>query len=96
MTSSSQFRTAGPPALDIAQWAADVNEVKALGSATGSTRTADQTYTRVGGRARRSRAGTPSPVTSSHGTGWTSPTARDSSRCRTWARRTRGSTAGTT
>jgi len=34
----------GSPALDSAQWAADFNEVNALGSATGSTRTADQTY----------------------------------------------------
>ncbi|HEU5211897.1 MAG TPA: vanadium-dependent haloperoxidase [Gaiellaceae bacterium] len=44
MHSSSQFRTAGPPALTSAAWAADFNEVKALGRATGSTRTDDQTY----------------------------------------------------
>ncbi|GAA4413178.1 vanadium-dependent haloperoxidase [Fodinibacter luteus] len=42
--SSSQFRSAPPPALDSAQWAAEFNEVKALGRATGSTRTEEQTY----------------------------------------------------
>jgi hypothetical protein len=44
MDSSSQFRTAGPPELLSAAWAADFNEVKAIGRATGSTRTPDQTY----------------------------------------------------
>ena len=44
MRSSSQFRSAGPPALTSAAWAADFNEVKALGRATGSTRTDEQTY----------------------------------------------------
>jgi hypothetical protein len=44
MQSSSQFRTAGPPALNSAQWATDFNEVKALGSATSTVRTADQTH----------------------------------------------------
>ena len=42
--SSSQFRSAPPPALSSAQWAAEFNEVKSLGRATGSTRTDDQTY----------------------------------------------------
>jgi len=42
--SSSQFRSAPPPALDSQQWAMEFNEVKALGRATGSTRTDDQTY----------------------------------------------------
>jgi hypothetical protein len=42
--SSSQFRSEPPPALDSAQWAAEFNEVKALGRATGSTRTDQQTY----------------------------------------------------
>jgi hypothetical protein len=44
MQSSSQFRSAGPLALNSAAYAAEVNEVKALGPATGSTRTSDQTY----------------------------------------------------
>jgi hypothetical protein len=44
LESSSQFRSAGPPALSSAAWAADFNEVKALGRATGSTRTDQQTY----------------------------------------------------
>jgi hypothetical protein len=44
LQSSSQFRSAPPPALDSAQYAADFNEVKSLGRATGSTRTDDQTY----------------------------------------------------
>ena len=43
MTSSSQFRPPGPPALDSQQYAADYNEVKELGAAVGSTRTEDQT-----------------------------------------------------
>jgi hypothetical protein len=42
--SSSQFRSAPPPALDSARWATDFNEVKAIGRATGSTRTDQQTY----------------------------------------------------
>jgi hypothetical protein len=41
--SPSQFLPPGPPALSSAQYAADFNEVKLLGRATGSTRTADQT-----------------------------------------------------
>jgi hypothetical protein len=44
MTSPSQFRSAPPPALGSAQWAAEFNEVKALGRATGSTRTEQQTF----------------------------------------------------
>jgi hypothetical protein len=44
MRSSSQFRTAGPLPLGSAAYAAEFNEVKSLGRATGSTRTADQTY----------------------------------------------------
>jgi hypothetical protein len=45
--SSSQFRGAGPPALSSAAWAADFNEVKAIGGdgvVTPSTRTSTQTY----------------------------------------------------
>jgi hypothetical protein len=41
--SPSQFLPPGPPALSSAQYAADFNEVKALGRSTGSTRSADQT-----------------------------------------------------
>ncbi|MFI7541960.1 vanadium-dependent haloperoxidase [Actinoplanes sp. NPDC049599] len=37
------FGTAGPPALDSAAYARDLNEVKALGSATSTVRTQDQT-----------------------------------------------------
>jgi hypothetical protein len=47
MQSSSQFRSGGPPALDSSAYAADVNEVKALGGdgvVTPSARTATQTY----------------------------------------------------
>src|SRR6266540_4486398 len=47
MQTSSQFRAAGPPALNSAAYAADVNEVKALGgdgAVTPSTRTTTQTY----------------------------------------------------
>jgi membrane-associated phospholipid phosphatase len=42
MESSDALRPNGPPPLDSARWAADYNEVKALGVAIGSTRTADQ------------------------------------------------------
>ena len=42
--SSSQFRTAPPLALDSAAYAEELNDVKDLGRATGSTRTDDQTY----------------------------------------------------
>ena len=43
MSSSSQFRPAGPPSLDSQQYAADYEEVKQLGALVGSTRTEDQT-----------------------------------------------------
>ncbi|MFZ4431140.1 MAG: Ig-like domain-containing protein, partial [Phycisphaerales bacterium] len=43
MNAPDQFRPAGPWALTSAQYAADLNEVKSLGSATSSSRTADQT-----------------------------------------------------
>ena len=42
MTASSQFRPPGPPVLSSARYAADVNEVKQLGAATNSARTAEQ------------------------------------------------------
>ena len=42
MPSSAHFRPGGPPALVSATWAADYNEVKALGAAVGSSRTAEQ------------------------------------------------------
>jgi hypothetical protein len=42
MTSPSQFRPGPPPALDSAQYAADVNEVKELGRVNSATRTPDQ------------------------------------------------------
>jgi hypothetical protein len=44
MLSSSQFRTPGPPALTSAQWAADFNEVKALGSLNSTMRSEEQTH----------------------------------------------------
>src|SRR5215203_5729966 len=44
MQSSSQFRTAGPQALTSAAWAADFNEVKALGSVNSTARTPEQTH----------------------------------------------------
>ncbi|MEQ1628183.1 MAG: Ig-like domain-containing protein, partial [Nitrospira sp.] len=43
LTSGDQFRPAAPPALDSAAYAASVEEVRLLGSATSATRTADQT-----------------------------------------------------
>jgi hypothetical protein len=43
MNTATQFRNPnGPPAMDSAEYTAAFNEVKAIGSATSSTRTADQ------------------------------------------------------
>jgi hypothetical protein len=44
LQSSSQFRTAGPQPLTSAAWAADFNEVKALGAVNSTTRTPEQTH----------------------------------------------------
>ena len=43
LRSADQFRPNGPPRLDSRRWARDYNEVKAIGSATSTTRTPDQT-----------------------------------------------------
>lgn len=43
MSSPSQFRPAGPPALTSARYTADFNEVKVMGSASSAARTSDQT-----------------------------------------------------
>ncbi|MEZ2248098.1 chemotaxis protein CheB [Microcoleus sp.] len=43
MTSGSQFRPAGPPALDSAKYAEEVNYVKEIGKIDSLTRTPDQT-----------------------------------------------------
>src|SRR5207248_9138395 len=43
MTSGSQFRPAAPPALDSAEYAAALNEVKDLGRSDSATRTEEQT-----------------------------------------------------
>jgi hypothetical protein len=43
ISSPSQFRTTGPPALNSDQYTADYNETKNMGSATSTSRTADQT-----------------------------------------------------
>jgi hypothetical protein len=45
LTSPSQFRPAGPPPLSSARYAQDYNEVKSIGSKTGSSRSAYQTET---------------------------------------------------
>jgi hypothetical protein len=42
MSSSSQFRPPGPPSLESERYAADYEEVKQVGAAVGSTRTAEQ------------------------------------------------------
>lgn len=43
LTRPDQFRPAGPPALSSQAWTDAFNEVKSLGSATSTSRTADQT-----------------------------------------------------
>jgi hypothetical protein len=45
--SAADFATDGPQALDSAEYAVEFDQVKALGRATGSTRTADQTQQAV-------------------------------------------------
>ena len=47
MNNSSQFRPPGPPSLDSQRFAADLDEVKHLGAAVGSTRTEDQSQIAV-------------------------------------------------
>lgn len=47
LTSPSQFRPAGPPALTSARWAQDLNEVRAFGEQVSTQRTAFQTQTAV-------------------------------------------------
>jgi hypothetical protein len=47
LESPSQFRTPGPQDLGSTQYAVDVNEVEALGSATGSTRSDEQTHNAI-------------------------------------------------
>src|SRR5262252_1908975 len=41
--SPSQFRPSGPPSLTSAQYTADFNETKLMGSASSASRTADET-----------------------------------------------------
>lgn len=43
LESADQFRPNGAPSLDSRRWARDYNEVKAIGSATSTIRTAEQT-----------------------------------------------------
>jgi PAP2 superfamily len=43
MKSAAQFRPGPPPALQSALWARDYNEIKAVGSATSTVRTTEQT-----------------------------------------------------
>jgi hypothetical protein len=47
LTSSSRFRPSGPPSLHSARYARDLAEVQALGSATSTTRTPEQTQTAI-------------------------------------------------
>ncbi|MFF4623443.1 vanadium-dependent haloperoxidase [Nonomuraea jabiensis] len=45
--SASMFRTSGPPSLTSHRYARDFNEVKTIGSATSTVRTADQTQAAI-------------------------------------------------
>jgi hypothetical protein len=45
--SASMFRTSGPPSLTSYRYTRDFNEVKAIGSATSTVRTADQTQAAI-------------------------------------------------
>ncbi|MFE9689429.1 vanadium-dependent haloperoxidase [Micromonospora sp. NPDC005806] len=53
LPSASVFRTSGPPALASAQYARDYNEIKEVGSATSTVRTADQTEAAIWWHDRR-------------------------------------------
>jgi len=50
---TAAYRTAGPPALTSAAYAREVNEVKEIGSAASTTRTADQTEAAIWWHDRR-------------------------------------------
>ncbi|MBT2227810.1 vanadium-dependent haloperoxidase [Nonomuraea sp. NEAU-A123] len=47
LPSASMFRTSGPPSLTSRRYARDFNEVKTVGSATSTLRTADQTQAAI-------------------------------------------------
>ncbi|MFB4276090.1 vanadium-dependent haloperoxidase [Nonomuraea sp. MTCD27] len=47
LPSASMFRTSGPPSLTSERYTRDFNEVKAIGSATSTVRTADQTQAAI-------------------------------------------------
>jgi hypothetical protein len=53
LPSASMFRTAGPPALTSAQYARDINEVKAVGAVNSTVRTVDQTQAAIWWQDRR-------------------------------------------
>jgi hypothetical protein len=61
LDSKDQFRAPGPDALDSTEYAAEFNEVKAIGSLTSTLRTADQTPPRTSGSKRHRSAGTAWP-----------------------------------
>ncbi|TYB56026.1 vanadium-dependent haloperoxidase [Nonomuraea sp. PA05] len=50
---AAMFRTSGPPALTSRRYARDLNEVKTIGSAASTTRTADQTQAAIWWHDRR-------------------------------------------
>jgi hypothetical protein len=53
LPSATMFRTSGPPALTSGQYAQEYNEVKAIGSASSTVRTADQTDSAIWWHDRR-------------------------------------------
>ncbi|MFG3580586.1 vanadium-dependent haloperoxidase [Micromonospora chersina] len=53
LPSASMFRTSGPPALTSAQYTRDYDEIKAVGSAGSTVRTADQTEAAIWWHDRR-------------------------------------------
>ena len=87
LDSASQFRPDGPPGLTSQAYADAFNEVKELGGATGSTRTAEQTqiarfWAEVRAATRRRATGTRSPSRSPRTTGtacWRTPASSPSS-----------------
>ena len=85
LQSQSQFRSAGPFPLTSAEYAAEFNEVKSVGSLTSATRTMFQTNAALllGGERRRGH-GTASFARCRRSRGSRSRRTRASSRCSTW------------
>jgi hypothetical protein len=96
LTSTSQFRTRGPNSLRSGKCTKEFEEVKTLGSATSSTRTAEQTATALFYTDHATALWNRASRNLARSTGCRRWTRRGSSRSSTSRARTGSSTAGTT